>query len=95
MNPAKRRFIRLTAIVSLFLLVAVIPLSAILSNSGEDHIVEIDLQLCTKCAICTDNIPEGTLIMLDNGPAILVGYNFDDLQFVAEMCPMSAIIIER
>lgn len=95
MTPSGRRFIRLTAIISLFTLAAVIPLSAILSNSGEDHIVEIDWDKCTKCGSCIESIPEGTLIMLEGGPAVLVGYNFEHLKFAADECPVEAIDIKR
>jgi len=95
MSPKGRRIIRLTAIISFFTLAAVIPLSAILSDSGEDHIVKIDWDLCTQCGSCIEAIPEGTLIMLEKGPAVLVGYNFMHLQFAADECPVEAIIIER
>ncbi|MHC1779470.1 MAG: ferredoxin [Bacteroidales bacterium] len=95
MTPSGRRFIRLTAIISFFTLAAIIPLSAILSSSGEDHVVEIDLEECVKCNGCVDNIPEGTLIMLEDGPAILVGYNFEHLKFAADICPVDAIKIVR
>lgn len=95
MTPSGRRFIKLTAIISFFTLAAVIPLSAILSDSGEDHIVEIVLEDCVKCNNCVECIPEGTFIMLEDGPAILVGYNFEHLQYAAELCPTGAIVIKR